>query len=58
MLAHLKRILGERESGAGFLVGRVTFCALKPMRSIPFKVVCLVGMNSTAYPRKSAGDWV
>src|SRR5262249_12252429 len=54
MLAHLKRTLGERESGAGFLVGRVTFCALKPMRSIPFKVVCLVGMNSTAYPRKAA----
>ncbi len=54
ILAHLQRTLGEKERGTGFLVGRVTFCALKPMRSIPFKVVCLVGMNSTAYPRKSA----
>jgi exodeoxyribonuclease V gamma subunit len=54
ILAHLKHSLNERESGAGFLVGRVTFCALKPMRSIPFKVICLVGMNGTAYPRKSA----
>ena len=54
LLAHLNRALGEADSGAGFLVGRVTFCALKPMRSIPFQVVCLVGMNDTAYPRKSA----
>lgn len=53
LLAHLTRILGEADSGSGFLVGRVTFCALKPMRSIPFKVVCLVGMDDTAYPRKS-----
>ncbi len=54
LLAHLHRTVGEADSGAGFLVGRVTFCALKPMRSIPFKVICLVGMNDTAYPRKSA----
>ena len=53
LLSHLTRILGEADSGSGFLVGRVTFCALKPMRSIPFKVVCLVGLDDTAYPRKS-----
>jgi exodeoxyribonuclease V gamma subunit len=53
LLAHLQRILGEAEASAGFLVGHVTFCALKPMRSIPFKVVCLVGMDDNAYPRKS-----
>jgi len=54
LVAHLSRVLGDADSGSGFLVGRVTFCALKPMRSIPFQVVCLVGMNDTAYPRKSA----
>lgn len=31
--------------------GRVTFCELVPMRSIPFRVVCLVGMNGGEYPR-------
>ncbi len=51
LLAHLAQVLAGNESGSGFLVGRVTFCALKPMRTVPFRVVCLVGMNDTAYPR-------
>jgi exodeoxyribonuclease V gamma subunit len=29
----------------------VTFCTLVPMRSIPFQVVCLIGMNNDTYPR-------
>ncbi|CAN5483767.1 exodeoxyribonuclease V subunit gamma [soil metagenome] len=51
LLAHLDHALTNAESGSGFLVGRVTFCALQPMRTVPFRVVCLVGMNDTAYPR-------
>jgi exodeoxyribonuclease V gamma subunit len=51
LLQHLERSLASAESGSGFLVGRVTFCALKPMRAVPFRVVCLVGMNDTDYPR-------
>lgn len=35
-----------------FLVGKVNFCTLLPMRSIPFKVVCLLGMNEQDYPRQ------
>ncbi len=35
-----------------FLCGRITFCQMVPMRSIPFKVVCLLGMNDTAFPRQ------
>jgi exodeoxyribonuclease V gamma subunit len=35
----------------GFLSGGVTFCAMVPMRSIPFRVVCLLGMNDGAFPR-------
>lgn len=34
-----------------FLAGRVTFCTLMPMRSIPFRYVCLLGMNDGDYPR-------
>jgi exodeoxyribonuclease V gamma subunit len=36
----------------GFLTGGVTFCEMLPMRSIPFRVVALVGMDSTAFPRQ------
>jgi exodeoxyribonuclease V gamma subunit len=34
-----------------FLAGRVNFCTLMPMRSIPFRRVCLLGMNDGDYPR-------
>jgi exodeoxyribonuclease V gamma subunit len=34
-----------------FLAGMVNFCTLMPMRAIPFKVVCLLGMNDGEYPR-------
>lgn len=49
--ALLEKLL-ERSSGAQrFLTGRVTFCNMVPMRSIPFRVVCLIGMNGTDFPR-------
>ncbi|MFP4683813.1 MAG: exodeoxyribonuclease V subunit gamma [Ectothiorhodospira sp.] len=34
-----------------FLTGSVTICTLMPMRAIPFRVVCLLGMNDGDYPR-------
>jgi len=51
ILEHLAPELEQDRHGAGFLSGGVTFCALKPMRSIPFKIVCLVGMNDAVFPR-------
>ncbi|HRZ78489.1 MAG TPA: exodeoxyribonuclease V subunit gamma [bacterium] len=35
----------------GFMKGGVTFCSIKPLRSIPFKVVCMAGMNDDLFPR-------
>lgn len=35
-----------------FLAGAVNFCTLMPMRAIPFKVVCLLGMNDGDFPRQ------
>ena len=37
----------------GFLTGGVTFCAMVPMRNIPFKVICLLGMNHRSFPREA-----
>lgn len=45
--------LEKEEKGLGFMTGGVTFCAMLPMRSIPFRVVALVGMNDSAFPRQS-----
>ncbi len=49
----LEQRLEKEGFGFGFISGNVTFCAMLPMRSIPFKVICLMGMNSDAYPRQS-----
>lgn len=40
-------ILNER----GYLGRGVTFAAMKPMRSVPFKVIALIGMNDKSFPR-------
>ncbi|MEO6819813.1 MAG: exodeoxyribonuclease V subunit gamma, partial [Ginsengibacter sp.] len=39
-------------SSKAFAGGGITFCSLIPMRSIPFKVVALLGMNFDKFPRK------
>jgi exodeoxyribonuclease V gamma subunit len=54
ILEQLNRDLSEDRFGAGYLTGGITFCALKPMRSIPAKIICLLGMNDRAFPRPSA----
>lgn len=42
----------ERQGVArGYLSQGVTFCAMVPMRAIPFEVVCLLGMNDGSFPR-------
>jgi len=38
--------LAQRFFGSG-----ITFCTLMPMRAIPFRVVCLLGMNDGDFPR-------
>ncbi|WP_040644640.1 exodeoxyribonuclease V subunit gamma [Pseudoalteromonas rubra] len=45
---------GIKDKGVGqrFLAGAVNFCTLMPMRAVPFKVVCLLGMNDADYPRQ------
>ncbi|MCC5796650.1 MAG: exodeoxyribonuclease V subunit gamma [Methylophaga sp.] len=35
-----------------FMGRGLTFCDMVPMRSIPFDVVCLIGMNDNSYPRR------
>ncbi len=50
--AHIKEQLATSSKGSGdFLSGRVAFCQMAPMRSIPFSVICLLGMNDHAFPR-------
>jgi len=50
---HLTESLSAKSFGTGFISGGVTFSAMLPMRSIPFDVICLLGMNHDAYPRQT-----
>lgn len=53
-ISYLNERLTHQRSSQRFLAGQVNFCTLMPMRSIPFRVVCLLGMNDGAYPRSIA----
>lgn len=48
----LEGSLREERAHGAFLSGGVTVCAMLPMRSIPFRVLCMVGMSDGAYPRR------
>ncbi|TCO76719.1 exodeoxyribonuclease V subunit gamma [Chromatocurvus halotolerans] len=48
----LERI-DEPQLSRSFLMGRVTFATLMPMRAIPFRQIYLLGMNDGAYPRRT-----
>ena len=48
----LERELQQPAQNRGFVSGRITFATLVPMRSIPYKVVCLLGMNDREFPRE------
>lgn len=48
----LETQLGDEGFGAGFLVGGMTVAALKPMRSIPFRVIAVAGLDDEAFPRR------
>ncbi len=49
--AFLSRNLETPGTAGHFLGSGVTFCQMTPMRSVPFPVVCLIGMNDGAFPR-------
>lgn len=49
--AHLQENLSQTSGGQPFLSGRVSFCNMVPMRSVPFKVICLLGLGDQDFPR-------
>jgi exodeoxyribonuclease V gamma subunit len=44
--------LDEKTLHQRFISGGVTFCTLMPMRALPYRVVCLLGMNDGDFPRR------
>ena len=52
VLQYLTSCLTKQVGWQRFLAGPVNFCTLMPMRSIPFTIVCMLGMNDEDYPRR------
>jgi exodeoxyribonuclease V gamma subunit len=47
----LARQVDESAGGSAFRMGGVTFCETAAMRSLPFGVIALLGMNDGSFPR-------
>jgi exodeoxyribonuclease V gamma subunit len=59
-LPEVRALLGERLQGrptrANFRTGHLTICTLVPMRSVPHRAVCLLGLDDAVFPRKGPRD--
>lgn len=49
-------VLAGRPTRANFRTGSLTLSSLAPMRSVPHKVICLLGMDDQAFPRGHTRD--
>ena len=56
MRALLADRLRGRPTRANFRTGHLTICTLVPMRSVPHRVVCLLGLDDGVFPRKAPRD--
>jgi exodeoxyribonuclease V gamma subunit len=59
-LADVRALLADRLRGrptrANFRTGELTMCSMVPMRSVPHRVICLLGLDDGRFPRTAAVD--
>jgi len=59
-LGDIRAALADRLRGrptrAGFRTGNLTMCSMVPMRSVPHRVVCLLGLDDGVFPRTPGVD--
>ena len=52
--------LAERRAGrptrTHFRTGGLTVCAMAPMRAVPYRVICLLGLDDGVFPRPGGAD--
>ena len=52
--AHFTAKLTEADTRAPLLTGGVSFARMVPMRLLPFRAICLLGMNDGDFPRRDS----
>jgi exodeoxyribonuclease V gamma subunit len=59
-LPEVRSLLADRLRGrptrASFRTGHLTVCTLVPMRSVPHRVICLIGLDDGVFPRQTTHD--
>ncbi|WP_436795459.1 exodeoxyribonuclease V subunit gamma [Actinospongicola halichondriae] len=59
-LAEVRALLRDRLRGmptrADFRTGAITMCTLVPMRAVPHRVVCILGLDDGTFPRTGRAD--
>jgi exodeoxyribonuclease V gamma subunit len=53
--AFLRGQLADPDPRQYLFTGGVTFCGMVPLRVVPFRVICLLGMDEAGFPRRDAG---
>lgn len=56
MMHILDKELQSTRFSSDFLSGGVTFCAMLPLRNVPFLHVCVLGLNQGDFPRNESAD--
>ena len=51
---HLRALLDGPSERQPFISGGITFCGLVPLRAVPFRVVCVLGVNDGVFPRQDS----
>ncbi len=52
----LRDALAQPSAHRPWLSGGVTFAGMVPLRTVPFRVLCLLGLDADAYPRREPAD--
>ncbi len=59
-LADVRALLADafrgRATRANFRTGTLTMCTMLPMRSVPHRVICLLGVDDATFPRHRVAD--
>lgn len=50
--SHFASLLAEADTRAPLLTGGISFGRMVPMRLLPFRVICVLGLNDGDYPRR------
>ncbi len=52
--AHFGAVLAEADTRAPLLTGGISIARMVPMRLLPFRVICVLGMNDGEFPRRDS----